>query len=181
MSHYPDRNLTRIRQGYKEITMLNFMLANNDFQTWHLADWLAVNTLWFELLGLLRRFNEPRYSFSWDSSVIGGHGPLARYVKLRVAHGPGMPGTFSPLPRVSEPDMHHDTCVTHVPWCMPRSLTSGFLWNGWRGKRSRHSRRKRNPRFCVSGKRPMLLLRSSNTSVYDRQYSQSPQHPRLLT
>ena len=24
------------------------------------------------------------------------HGPLARYVKLRVAHAPGMPGTFSP-------------------------------------------------------------------------------------
>ena len=27
-----------------------------------------------------------------------GHGPLARYVKLRVAHAPGMPGTFSPPP-----------------------------------------------------------------------------------
>ena len=26
----------------------------------------------------------------------GHHGPLARYVKLRVAHAPGMPGTFSP-------------------------------------------------------------------------------------
>ena len=25
-----------------------------------------------------------------------GNGPLARYVKLRVAHAPGMPGTFSP-------------------------------------------------------------------------------------
>ena len=39
-----------------------------------------------------------------------------------------MPGTFSPSPRVSDPDMHHGTCVTHVPWCMPGSLTS-FLWN----------------------------------------------------
>ena len=44
------------------------------------------------------------------------HGPLARYVKLRVAHAPLMPGTFSPPPRVSVPDMHHGTCVTHVPW-----------------------------------------------------------------
>ena len=43
------------------------------------------------------------------------HGPLARYVKLRVAHAPGMPGTFSPPPPVSDPDMHHVTCVTHVP------------------------------------------------------------------
>ena len=46
---------------------------------------------------------------------FGIHGPLARYAKLRVAHAPGMPGTFSPPPRVSKPDMHHGTCVTHVP------------------------------------------------------------------
>ena len=45
-----------------------------------------------------------------------------------------MPGTFSPQPRVSDPDMHHGTCVTHVPWCMPGSLTSSFLWSRWRGK-----------------------------------------------
>ena len=60
------------------------------------------------------------------------HGPLARYVKLRVAHAPGMPGMFSPPPRVSDPDIHHGTCVTHVPWCMPASLISGFLWSRWR-------------------------------------------------
>ena len=83
------------------------------------------------------------------------HGPLDRYAKLRVAHAPGMPGTFSPPPRVSDPDMHHGTCVTHVPWCMPGSLTSGFLRSRWRGKRSRHSRRMRNPQFCTSGKRPI--------------------------
>ena len=41
--------------------------------------------------------------------------PLARYAKLRVVHAPGMPGTFSPPPRVRCPDMHHGTCVTHVP------------------------------------------------------------------
>ena len=67
-------------------------------------------------------------------SIIWGHGPLARYVKLRVVHAPGMPGTFSPSPQVSDPDMHHGTCVTHVPWCMPWSLTSGFLWRRWCGK-----------------------------------------------
>ena len=26
-------------------------------------------------------------------------------------------------PLVSDPDMHHGTCVTHVPWCMSASLT----------------------------------------------------------
>ena len=40
-------------------------------------------------------------------SVSMFDGPLARYVKLRVAHAPGMPGTFSLPPRVSDPDMHH--------------------------------------------------------------------------
>ena len=87
------------------------------------------------------------------TSEVQSMGPLARYVKLRVVHAPGMPGTFSPPPRVSDPDMHHGTCVTHVPWCMPGSLTSGFLWNWWRGKRPRHSRCMRNPQFHVSGKR----------------------------
>ena len=82
-------------------------------------------------------------------------GPLARYIKLRVAHAPGMPGTFSPPPRVSDPDMHHGTCVKHVPWCIPGSLTSDFLWSRWRRKHSRHSRRMRNPQFYESRKRPM--------------------------
>ena len=68
-----------------------------------------------------------------------------------------MLGTFSPPPLVSDPDMHHGTCVTHVPWCMPGWLTSGFLWSRWRGKLSRQSRRMRNPQFCVSGKRPIGL------------------------
>ena len=79
-----------------------------------------------------------------------------RYLKLLVAHAPGMPRMFSPPPRVSDPDMHHGTCVTHVPWCMPGLLTSGFLWNRWRGKRSQHSRRMGNPHFYVSGKTPMV-------------------------
>ena len=49
--------------------------------------------------------------------------------KIPGAHAPGMPGT-----QVSDPDMHHGTCVTHVPWCMSGLLTSGFLWNRRRGK-----------------------------------------------
>ena len=46
-------------------------------------------------------------------------------------------------------------CLTNVPWCMPGSLTSGFLWSRWRGERSRHSRCSFNTQFCVSGQRPM--------------------------
>ena len=93
------------------------------------------------------------------------HWPLTRYAKLWVAHAPGMPGTFSPPSLVIDPDMHHGTCLTHVPWCMSGSLTCGFLWNRWRGKRSRHSRRMRNPKFCVSGKRP-IGMRISMALLY---------------
>ena len=75
----------------------------------------------------------------------GCHWPLNKYVKLRVAHALGMPGTFSPPPRVSDPDMHHGTFATCVPWCMPGSLTSR-----WRGKAfPAHAQ----PQFYVSGKR----------------------------
>ena len=105
------------------------------------------------------------------------HGPLTRYTILRVAHAPGMPGTFSPPPRVSDPNMHHVTCVTHVPWCMTGSLNSDFLWSRWRGKRSRHSQRMRKPQFYVSDKRPMyervraaeILPRGRQLVVYPTQ------------
>ena len=86
------------------------------------------------------------------------HGPLARYVKLRVAHAPGMPGTFSPSSRVSDPDMHHGTCVTHVPWCMSGSLTSGFLWSRWRGKTFPAFPAHAQPAMLLSGKRPMCQV-----------------------
>ena len=91
-----------------------------------------------------------------EMSVISKsyHGPLVRYIKLLVAYAPGMAGTFSPPPPVSDPYMPHGACVTHVPCCMSGSLTSGFLWSRCRGKRSRHSRRMSNRQWYASGKRP---------------------------
>ena len=49
---------------------------------------------------------------------------------MRVAHAPGMRGTvprhrLEKKPPVSDPGIHHSTCVTHVPWCMSGSLTRG--------------------------------------------------------
>ena len=84
--------------------------------------------------------------------------PLTRYATLLVAHAPGMPGTFSLPTRVSNPIIHHGTCATHLPWCMPGSLSSSFLtlqaewgtivadsiflWSRWWGIRSWHSWRR---------------------------------------
>ena len=106
-------------------------------------------------------------TFARTNKNMAFHGPLARYVKLRVVHAPGMLGTFSSHPRISDPDMHHGTCVTHVLWCMPASLTSGWPWSRWWEKCSRHSRRMRTPQFYVSGKRPIAwpLQRSDLQSI----------------
>ena len=87
----------------------------------------------------------------WSHDSMPHNEPLARYVKLPVVHVPGMPGTFSPPPRVSNIDTHHGACVMHMPWCMPISLTSVFLSSQWRRKRSRHSGCTRTQQLYVSG------------------------------
>ena len=75
----------------------------------------------------------------WDSAVIlrgrqGAADPVesiswASYQIRKIAGCAcaGNAGNVFPTPRVSDSDMHQGTCVTHVPWCMPGSLTSGFL------------------------------------------------------
>ena len=70
--------------------------------------------------------NDIRYhqTFTWASCQIR---------KIAGTHAPGMPETFFLPPRVSDPDMHDGTCVTHVPSCMTGSLTSSFLWSRLRG------------------------------------------------
>ena len=65
-------------------------------------------------------------NYPWDVLYIWASYQI---VKSRVAHASVVPGTFSPPPRVGDPDMHHGTCVTHLPRCMPGSPTSGFLWS----------------------------------------------------
>ena len=108
-------------------------------------------------------------SAQWSPMAWFLHGPFTRYVKLRGAHAPRMPGTFSPPQRVSDPDMHHGTCVTHVPWCMAGSLTSGFPWSQWRGKRSRHSRRRCNPQFYYLVRGPWdVELRKPTIADHER-------------
>ena len=55
------------------------------------------------------------------------------------------------LPRVSLLLSHNPTAT--MPWCMPGSLTSGFLWSPWQGKRSLLSWCMRNPQSYISDKR----------------------------
>ena len=59
---------------------------------------------------------------------------LTRYGKLRVVYVPGCRKRFpchwfKRKPPVSDPDIQHGTCVTHVPWCISGSLTRGGVEN----------------------------------------------------
>ena len=105
-----------------------------------------------------------RLFFHCHSMVNSGH--LASYAKMWVAHAPGMPGTFSPPQRVSDPDLHHGTCVTHVSWCMPGSLTSVSFEVGGGGKRSRHSQRMRNPQFTYLARGPLFVVRALASGIH---------------
>ena len=111
--------------------------------------------------------NEPFYWSIYNNRSLTRHIKVSwascQIRKIALCECTGNAGKVLPPPRVSHPGMHRGTCVTaitavqHVPWCMPGSLTNGFLWSRWRGKRSRHSRCMRNPQFNVSGQNPCCI------------------------
>ena len=90
--------------------------------------------------------------------VTGVVGLLPDTKKIVGCARVGDAGNVFPATAVSDPDMHHGTCGTHVPWCMTGSLSGSSLWSQWRVKRSRFSRRKLKPQFYVSGKRPIVAM-----------------------
>ena len=105
------------------------------------------------MLLMVKYLNNPRNLFNhidWDhrisgrSRIIDGEGnvykaritwvaPWASYQIRTIAGcacarnaGNVFPHCrFQRKPLVSDPGMHHGTCVTHVPWCMSGSLTRG--------------------------------------------------------
>ena len=61
---------------------------------------------------------------------ISTYGPLTRYANCGLCMHHECRERFprhrlKRKPLVSDPGMHHDTCVMNVPWCMSESLTSG--------------------------------------------------------
>ena len=68
---------------------------------------------------------------------------------------------FQRKPLVSDPGMHHGTCVTHVPWCKSGSLTCGDGENvpGITGACA--------TQICVSGKRPIACVNLFIFNWYD--------------
>ena len=93
----------------------------------HIYIYIYIYTYILYTTYIYNQYTNDRFECVVNSTIIvrfrGGscsffHGPPAKYVKLRVVHAPGMPGTFSPPQQIINPDMHHGTCVTHVPWCI---------------------------------------------------------------
>ena len=95
-------------------------------------------------------------SDNWFAWSTPSHGPLARYVKLRVRMRRECRERFPRHRRWAIP-----TCITARASrtcrdaCRDRQLSVSFEIGGG-GKRSRHSRRMRNLQFYVSGKRPII-------------------------
>ena len=92
-----------------------------------------------------------------DALLAGmvSHGPLARYVKLRIAHASRMPRTFFPSPTSKE---NASKRSRHASWHVRDAravMHVGIVNPLWWGKRPRHSRRMHNPQFYVSVKRSM--------------------------
>ena len=114
-----------------------------------------------------RETNTSIYTHARNKQV---HGPLTRYVKLRVRMRRECRECF---PR------HRGKAIP--PCITARASTSGFLWNRWGGgggggggERSRHSWCMRNPQFYVSGKRPMASTSTRIKKHIRDQYVYAP-------
>ena len=84
------------------------------------------------------------------------HGPLTRYVKLQVAHAPGMPGTFSPAADFKENRLLAiPACITARASRTCRDACRDRL-HAVTGKTFPAFPAHAHPQFYVSGKRPML-------------------------
>ena len=116
------------------------------------SSWLSLQISFHQSLLTVSRHpdgNDIRYVFF--KVLFSTHGLLPKYVKLWVAHAPGMPERFPRYRRLAIP-----TCIKTRSWRTCRdALTGGFLRSRWRKKCSRHSRRMHNPQYYVFGKRPM--------------------------
>ena len=88
---------------------------------------------------------------SYQLASLLFRGPLTRYVKLLVAHVPGIPGTFSVPPTSKETTSQRSQ---HASRHMRAAMHIRNVNPQWWGK---YSQCMRNPQFYVSDKRPMSI------------------------
>ena len=142
---------------------LTFWVRNmhiNHVNAWYV--WIANHPLWNIISFGLCANNRKWSAYCANQGFLHLHGPLTRYIKLRI---PLALRTFSPPQRVSDPSMHHGTCLAAVwqeaygllvRW---RSRTFGGSWRGsllvvsLKSVAGKTFQRMHNPQFYVSVKR----------------------------
>ena len=67
------------------------------------------------------------YSDIHEHHGVSNHRPLYRLFNNMLSKFELKIKKTSKLDIFSDPDMHHGGCVTHVPWCMPRSLVTSKI------------------------------------------------------
>ena len=114
---------------------VNRLVAEPTMSNWPLNRRMAVTSDFYGEILKWPYLRNGKADWHWTRGMLVGHSWAPCQIrKIAGAHAQGMSGTFSPSPRVSDPDTHHGTSVTHVPWCMPGSPTSSLLWSRWQGK-----------------------------------------------
>ena len=98
------------------------------------------------------------------------YGPLTRYVKLQVAHAPGMPGTFSPAADFKGNRwLAIPACITARAWRTCRDACRDRL-PAVTGKTFPAFPAHAHPQICVSGKRPIVLRNKCNRLSIDERH-----------
>ena len=99
-------------------------------------------------------------------SLPSWHGPLTRYVKLRIAHAPGMPGTFSPTADFKgNRYLAIPACITARASRTCRDACRDRL-PAVAGKTFQAFPARAHPQFYVSGKRPMKFSNDGQFVCY---------------
>ena len=95
--------------------------------------------------------------YSCESSrLFQWRGPLTKYVKLRVAHAPGVPGRFSPATEVKgKSELAIPACITARAWRMYRDAYRDCL-PAVAGKTFPAFPAHAHPQFYVFGRRPIV-------------------------
>ena len=91
----------------KKIAILLWTIFRNTFLEWKVLNFYSDSTLYFQVTNCQHAIIGSGCGCAATARTNGHngllrHGPLARYVEFKVAHAPGMPGTFSPLPTSNE-------------------------------------------------------------------------------
>ena len=140
----------------KHLYFLWFRKNRDCADGWQLSLWItrwpAYAYLTHSMLLLLIAWR--RKDQMWICSLL--YGPLTRYVKLQVAHAPGMPGTFSPAADFKGNRwLAIPACITARAWRTCRDACRD-RFPAVTGKTFPAFPAHAHPQICVSGKRPMV-------------------------